>query len=199
MVHNGGMRRRFTFVVAWVLVTGVSVLIATQAVGTVRDQVTDAPATLSPVASSVIVAATSSSSPSPVSTLVPSTTPAPATSSTTTVPDTLTTSTQPGTTAAPRTTTTPTTTPTTTTTEAPQAMEVATYQLTGGWVRIRYGGGDVVLVDAAPYAGFSMKIDEDGPNKVEVEFEGKDYEGEFKADMEDGPLDVDIDESNHDE
>ena len=51
------------------------------------------------------------------------------------------------------------------------------------------------LVDAAPYAGYSMQAEKTGPLKVEIEFEGDGYEGKFKADMEDGPLDVDIDES----
>ena len=75
-------------------------------------------------------------------------------------------------------------------------METATYELTGGWVRIRYGGGEVHLVDAAPYAGYTMKPEKTGPLKVEIEFEGPGYEGQFKADMEDGPLDVDIDEGD---
>jgi hypothetical protein len=78
-------------------------------------------------------------------------------------------------------------------------METATYQLIGGWVRIRYGGGEVYLVDAAPYAGFSMDVEKRGPAKVEVEFDGDDYEGTFKADMEDGPLDVRIDEDDDDD
>jgi hypothetical protein len=78
-------------------------------------------------------------------------------------------------------------------------MQTATYELTGGWVRIRYGGGEVHFVDAAPYAGFSMKPEKTGPLKVEIEFEGSNYEGKFKADMEDGRLDVDIDESDDDD
>jgi hypothetical protein len=75
-------------------------------------------------------------------------------------------------------------------------METATYQLTGGWVRIRYGGGEVHLVDAAPYAGYTMKAEKTGPQKVEIEFDGDDYEGKFKADMEDGTLDVDIEDGD---
>jgi hypothetical protein len=76
------------------------------------------------------------------------------------------------------------------------AMETVAYQLTGGWVRVRYGGDEVYLVDAAPYAGFSMDVEERGPASVEIEFEGDDYEGTFGARMEDGALAVDVSEDD---
>jgi hypothetical protein len=194
IVDNRVMQRRLVFIASWITVTGVSVLIATQAVGTVRNQVTDTPATLPTIAAVGALGATTE--PSPVTstatpgTFVPSTTQAPqatttealADGTTTTAPSVPSTPPPPSTTAAP------------VTTEAPAEMETATYQLTGGWVRIRYGAGEVHLVDAAPHAGYSMKPEKTGPIKVEIEFEGGDYEGKFKADMEDGSLDIDIDE-----
>lgn len=189
------MRRRFVFIASWIAVTGVSVLIATQAVGTVRSQVTDTPATLPTIVavgtSGVTTEAPPVTSTAAPSTSAPTTTGAPQTTTTAAPPEVSTTV------PAPSVTTTQPPPPTTvapTTTEAPDEMETATYQLTGGWVRIRYGGGEVHLVDAAPYAGYSMKAEKTGPLKVEIEFEGAGYEGKFKADMEDGPLDVDIDE-----
>ncbi len=197
MRDNADMQRRALFVLAWLAVTGVSVLIATQAVGAVGDQVTDTPATLAaaqPSPASTTAAPTTTVAPPITEPAVTSTSPSP---TTTTGPETTTT-----TTAAPASTTqAPTTTSTQapTTTEPPPEMETATYQLTGGWVRIRYGGGEVRLVDAAPNAGYSMKIEKNGPLKVEVEFEGDGYEGKFKADMEDGALDVDIEEPGDDE
>jgi len=188
------MQRRFAFVLAWFAVTGLSVFIATQAVGAVSEQVTDSPATLATIAA---VAATptsagpTSASPAvdPPVTTVPST---PVVTTTTEVPPETTT------TAAAVTTTTAPARTTTTTTAAPLEMQTATFQLTGGWVRIRYGGGEVHFVDGAPNAGFSMKAENTGPDKVEIEFEGHDYEGKFKADMENGELDFDIDESDDD-
>lgn len=192
------MQRRMMFVLAWVAVTGLSVLIATQAVGAVREQVTDSPATLATVAVSAGLVA-------PATTVPPATEPPLVTTSepTTTTVESTTTSTT-ATDEPPQSTTVtaappPTTVaPTTTTAPPPSEMEAATYRLVGGWVRIRYGGGEVHLVDAAPNAGFSMDVEKDGPSKVEVEFNGEGYEGKFKADMEDGTLDVDIEDGDED-
>ena len=198
MGDNGDMQRRMMFVFAWVAVTGLSVLIATQAVGAVREQVTDSPATLATVAISAGLAA-------PATTVLPAPEPPLTTTSepTTTIVESTTTSTvaldDPPISTTTTTAPTPTTAaPTTTTAPPPPDMETATYRLTGGWVRIRYGAGEVHLVDAAPNAGFSMDVEEDGPLKVEVEFNGEGYEGKFKADMEHGTLDVDIDDGDED-
>ena len=196
MRDNGAMQRRIAFVLAWVAVTGISVLIATQAVGTVRDQVTDTPATLPTVAVGAAPTTTQATDAAP--TTQPATPSTTAAGPTTTDVAPSTTSTM-GTTPPPSTTTTTTTTQPPTTTTAPPEMETATYELTGGWVRIRYGGGEVHVVDAAPYAGYTMKPEKTGPLKVEIEFEGDGYEGKFKADMEDGTLDVDIEEGGDDE
>ncbi len=191
------MQRRLAFVLAWVAVTGVSVFIATQAVGTVRDQVTDTPATLPTFQAAATPTTTSASIPVPSSTVVDTT-------SGTTLPltsvDPVPTTTVPTTTApepvSTSTTTTPPVTSAPTTTVAPPAMETVTYELTGGWVRIRYGGGEVYLVDAAPYAGYTMKAEKTGPAYVEIEFEGPGYDGYLEAEMDGGKLVVEIDESD---
>ena len=73
---------------------------------------------------------------------------------------------------------------TTSTSEAPppEPTSTATYNLVGGWVTITYGPGVVELVGAAPNSGFSIEIKENGPDRVEVEFESDDHESRFRAD-----------------
>jgi hypothetical protein len=202
------MQRLWVFILTWFVVTGISVLIATQAVTAIRDAVTDTPATLPTIVAGDTTATTSTPpATEPSTTVRPPTT---AATSTTEPPKTdpsspPTTSAPATTTTVPATTTTTTTSPTTTsTTIAPSTTttttpaETTAYQLTGGWVRVRYGGAEVSLVDAAPYAGFSMDVEERGPLVVEVEFDGDDYEGTFRARMEGGVLEVDISEDDDD-
>ncbi len=195
MRDNGAMQRRLAFVLAWIAVTGISVFVATQAVGTVRNQVTDTPATLPTVEADAAPATTSGSVPGPPTTVVVTTSTAlPPQASTDGVSSTISPPTTPPEPAATSTTAAPTTTRAPTTTEPPPSLETATYELTGGWVRIQYGDGEVRLVDAAPYSGYSMTAEKTGPIEIEIEFEGPGYEGKFTADMEYGSLDVDIDE-----
>ena len=77
---------------------------------------------------------------------------------------------------------------TTSTTEdpTPEPTSTATYNLVGGWVTIAYGPGVVELVGAAPNSGFSIEIKENGPDRVEVEFESDDHESRFRADETSG-------------
>ena len=77
---------------------------------------------------------------------------------------------------------------TTSTTEdpTPEPTATATYNLVGGWVTIAYGPGVVELVGAAPNSGFSIEIKENGPDRVEVEFESDDHESRFRADETSG-------------
>jgi hypothetical protein len=68
----------------------------------------------------------------------------------------------------------------------PAPTSTATYNLVGGWVTIAYGPGVVELVGAAPNPGFSIEIKENGPDRVEVEFESEDHESRFRADETSG-------------
>ncbi|NNC75542.1 MAG: hypothetical protein HKN93_08540 [Acidimicrobiia bacterium] len=174
------MQRQVLLVVSWMAVTGLSVFVATQAVGAVRDNVTTAPAPLTTVAPVVDTTTTASTT----TTTLPATTEGSTTTSTTAAG------------SASTTTTSTSTVPATTTSVSPQ---IATYQLTGGWVRVQYGTDFVQLVDAAPYAGFSMKIEMTGPPRVEVEFEADGYEAKFKAAIESGQLEVSIEDDNDDD
>jgi hypothetical protein len=78
-------------------------------------------------------------------------------------------------------------------------MTTETHELIGGWVRIRHGGGQVFLVDAGPNPGFTIDVDHDGPDEVKVVFESSDHKSTFRAEYEDGVLDIRKLEESEDE
>jgi len=78
-------------------------------------------------------------------------------------------------------------------------MTTKTYEMIGGWVRIRYGEGKVFLDGAGANAGFTMKVEDNGPDEVEVEFRGESHRSEFSAEFEDGELRVEVEEEGDDE
>lgn len=61
-------------------------------------------------------------------------------------------------------------------------------------MRIEVGNGTVELSGAAPAVGFTMEVDETGPDKVEVRFRSDDHDSRFKGDWNNGELRIDIDE-----
>lgn len=61
-------------------------------------------------------------------------------------------------------------------------------------MRISYGGGVVTLDGAGPNPGFTMNIDDSGPNEVDVDFRNDEHRSDFNAEWEDGRLEVDTDE-----
>jgi len=197
------MPRRIGFIVAWVMVTLVAVAIAAQAVGSVRDQVTNRP---SPIVDVSALATTTTTAPVEATTTTP---PSTTTTSTTRPPETTTTTsttvveaTTTTATAAPEPTTTTTTTsapPPTTTTAAPPEMTIKTYEMVGGWVRIRSGSGKVFLGGAGANAGFTMEVEDNGPDEVEVEFRSESHKSKFSAEFEGGELRVEIKEEGDDE
>ena len=197
------MLRRIGFIVAWAMVTLVAVAIAAQAVGSVRDQVTNRP---SPIVDVSALATTTTTAPVEATTTTP---PSTTTTSTTRPPETTTTTsttvveaTTTTATAAPEPTTTTTTTsapPPTTTTAAPPEMTIKTYEMVGGWVRIRSGSGKVFLGGAGANAGFTMEVEDSGPDEVEVEFRSESHKSKFSAEFEGGELRVEIKEEGDDE
>jgi hypothetical protein len=78
-------------------------------------------------------------------------------------------------------------------------MTTKTYEMIGGWVRIRYGEGKVFLDGAGANAGFTMKVEDNGPDEVEVEFRGESHRSEFSAEFEAGELRVEVEEEGDDE
>jgi hypothetical protein len=195
------MKRRAGFIAAWVVVTALSATVAAGAVGSVRDAVTDRPTPLATLAvpESTLGAPTSlgtTVAPTQTST---STTSAPSTAahSTTTVTPSTTTPTAPSTSSPPS--TAPSTTVPPTTAPPTAQLETATYELIGGWVRIRYGGGDVFFVDAGAASGFNVEVRDTGPEEVEVRFRSADHESNFKAEYENGKLDISREEEGDDD
>jgi hypothetical protein len=215
------MIRRISVILLWVLATMVATAVALAAVGSVAGQVIDSPVSplLEATTTSLVAAAAPSASisgvPVEVESLDPITVPTTTSTTTSTITSTAvvdtsssaapsTTSAPVSTTAAPGSGTTSTTVPddddddeeatTTSSTQSPAPSETATYQLIGGWVRITYGSGSVTLDGAGPNAGFTMDIDASGPSEVDVDFRNEDHRSNFKAEWENGKLEVDVDE-----
>ncbi|MEN8237887.1 MAG: hypothetical protein ABFR53_01670 [Actinomycetota bacterium] len=57
-------------------------------------------------------------------------------------------------------------------------------------VTISHSPGVVNLVGASPKAGFEAEVNKAGPSEVRVTFESDDHVSEFRAEWEDGELDI---------
>jgi hypothetical protein len=193
------MKRKAGQALAWLAATAASILLATSAVSSVRDEVTTRPSPLRvPVATIAAAAGVTTSTTAPAVT-DPESTPPPVVSTTGTsaAPGSTTTTAAPSTTTAPRPpATTSTTTSTTTTTAAPDDDYFESYQLIGGWVRLRVAGDKVFLAGTVPSPGFTLEIEEDGPEQVKVEFSSNDHESSLKAEFSDGELEVETSEED---
>ncbi len=207
------MQFRYGLVVAWVLATTASILVAFAAVASVRTAITDPPSALllpgSPpptLALPELPDGQMSTVPDPeVADGAPTTsgggvsegTPPgseedakPATTSssdgsvaTTTPPE------QAGSTTAPQ----PPSTTTTPTTEPP-ADSVETYETGGGWVTVRSNPRGVFLESASPKPGWTVETDGNGPEHFTVVFKGDDEEVHFKVEFYDGRVSIDVDD-----
>jgi hypothetical protein len=69
-----------------------------------------------------------------------------------------------------------------------------TYQVEGGWVTIRTGDGSVSLESASPQSGWTVSVEDTGPEKVVVTFKGSEHETTFKAEMDHGEVRIRIEE-----
>lgn len=167
-----------TYVLIWLAATATAVFVAAAAVGSVRDQVTDTPTAMAPPTTTTTVAATTTTGLPVADTSTPTTT-------TTTAPTV--------------TTTSPPNPPPTTIAAPPPSSEIRSYDLVGGSVTVEIGSTDVHLAGASPKAGFSMDVEDNGPDKVEVEFKSDDHESHFSGQFEDGRFVPKIEESGHDE
>jgi hypothetical protein len=191
--------KKIIYPLIWLAVTMAAVLIASAAVSSVRDQVTDTPAAmLTPTATAPGSTERQVPDSTRVGTSPPTSADEPATS-TTTIPSTTTTipaepvATSVPTTTAPSfpdpTTTTTTTTTITTSTTPPitaPATELRSYELVGGLISVEIGDEVVRLAGASPKPGFTMEVENSGPEKVEVEFHNGDHESHFSGKFEDG-------------
>ena len=198
------MKRKAGQTLAWLAATAASILLATSAVSSVRDEVTTQPSPLrvpAPTIAAQPAAATTTATevPLPAVTETPATV-APSTTASPTAPGSTTaTSTAPTTTMRPpETSSTTTTTTTTSTTTAPDDEYFESYQLIGGWVRLRVIGDQVFLAGTVPSPGFSLEIEKDGPKAVKVEFSSNDHESKLQAEVSDGELEVETSEEEED-
>lgn len=179
--------------VGWVLAASLAMLLASQAVAMVRDQVTDRP---SRAATTLALETTTSSTAA-----VPSSTIQSDTTSTTAVQSPTTSSTPVVTTSTTAPDVSTTTAPTTTSTTTPTATnEEETFYLVGGWVTVGCAGDDIVLGSYAPNLGFQVDIEEAGPSEVEVKFEqaGGDHRSKLEATCNGGRLNPEIEEKDDD-
>lgn len=189
------MNRSVGLVLAWVAGTVASIVVAYAAVGSVRDNVSDAPA-------SVVVAATTvtSTSAGPTSTeadtatppieAIPETTEQPSTTEITT---------------APTTTTGPTTTTTTaanvpTTTAAPEVGDIRTFSGQGGSMSVEIVGDQLVLLGAVPSAGYTIEEQKIEPDKITIKFESSNHSTKLVAELEeDNEFEWKVDEDDEDD
>ena len=182
-------KRRVGLVAAWVFAASLAMLLASQAVAMVRDQVTDRP---SRAAATLALETTSSPTGGETTTTRPT-----AATATTAAPTPTTAPTEPPTTTTPSATST--TVPTTSTTK-PGTNEEATFYLVGGWATARCSGDDVMLTTYAPNLGYHVDIEAAGPANVEIKFEeaGGDHRSKLEARCSSGVLHPEIDERDDD-
>jgi hypothetical protein len=196
------MRRILGIAAAWTAATLVAVVIAAAAVASVRTEVTDAPTALGAPAVATEVTA-QAQEPVDQST---STTAAPVDTTTTTVNledaiETTTTTPQVASSTSTTTTKAPAVASTSTTTTTTDASYTKTYDTEAGSVRIVVSGDSVSFAGATPLPGWTVELENSGPEEVKVHFERNDDEKEeieFKAKIDDGELKVSTSESEDD-
>jgi hypothetical protein len=86
--------------------------------------------------------------------------------------------------------------PTTATGPAVPEDVLSSYEGIGGSITVRLSGGTVTLASApTPSPGFTVRVDDDGPDRVRVRFERDDERTEIRVELEDGRLVPTIEES----
>lgn len=65
-------------------------------------------------------------------------------------------------------------------------------------MQLRIAGDKVYLEAAVPEPGFSVEVEHNGPESVEVEFTSEAHDSILHAKVEGGELDIDIDEERDD-
>lgn len=185
--------------VGWIVATSLAMLLASQAVALVRDQVTDRPSRAA--TTRALETTTSTTVEQPASTSTTTTLAETATTlaetTTTTLGETTTTTQPEATTTSVTTTSLPDSSSTTTTTTANQEE---TFHLVGGWATIRCAGNEVTLATYSPNPGYQVDIESAGPVEVEVKFEeaGGDHRSKLEVHCNDGVLDPELEERDHD-
>lgn len=185
------MKQRLVLVLVWCLATTASVAVAFVAVGNVSTAVAEPGAfRLTGVAADPFVEqipAQIQDPPSgPTSTVLATETQATGSPTTTTQ-------------SAVATTSPPTSEPaqvpaTTSPTQPSSGPENHTYETEGGSVTLRTQGQNVFLQTAYPKTGWSVKVEAEGPEEVEVVFKESEEEIHFKAEFKDGQLKIKVED-----
>lgn len=160
---------------AWVLALVLATVLTWQIVGLADSQVGETPAAVAPTAIPSSTVPTTPSSTAPLTTGDTTSTTGAASSSSSS---------------------TSSTSPSTPTTSQPTTAEwsVRTINSPGGTVVVRYRPEQVELQAATPAAGFSVEVDDNGPDRVRVEFESGDDDFRVEARWEGGQLSIEVDD-----
>ena len=156
---------------AWVAAVVAATVLTWQIVGLADSQVGESPVAAAPVLPTTLPEGSTSSAPTTSLDPTPSTT---------------------GPTSTTSTVAAGSTSPSSTATTA--EWSVRTVNSPGGTVVIRHRPGVVELQGATPAQGFGVEIDDDGPDRVRVEFEAEDEEYRVEARWRDGTLVVEVDD-----
>lgn len=173
---------------AWVTALVVATVLTWQIVGLADSQVGETPVAVAPLL-------TTNSSGGPSSTpdsTSPSTTgdSAPTTAQSPDPTSRASTTTSPTESSSPSTSSTTSTSPTT----PVETWSIRTITTTGGVVVVRYRTGETMLQAATPAPGFSVEVEDDGPDRVKVDFESESDEFRVEARWEGDTLVVDVDD-----
>lgn len=82
---------------------------------------------------------------------------------------------------------------------APDEEYFESRQLVGGWVQLRIDGANVYLEAAVAEPGFTIDVEHNGPETVEVEFKSESHDSKLHARVKDGQLDIKIEEESEDD
>jgi hypothetical protein len=69
----------------------------------------------------------------------------------------------------------------------------------GGWVNLRIEGDNVYFNGATAEPGFTIDLEHDGPEKVEIEFRSDSHDSKLTARVHDGELDIRTEEESEDD
>jgi hypothetical protein len=155
---------------AWVAALVLATVLTWQIVGLADSQVGDVPVAAAPTlpdASSTSIATTTSLAPDTTSPTTEATSPS---------------------------TSTPTATSTPPSTETAAEWSVRTVNSAGGTVVVRHRPGEVELQAATPASGFSVEIDDSGPDRVRVEFEADDADIRVEVRWQAGELEISVED-----
>lgn len=174
------MFKRLAVILAWVLATLGTASLTYAAVSRVGPDAADRPGV--PVASQEIAdrVAANAATTTPTTLAAPTTVP-------TVIPDATTTTLPVSTTTGPVSTTS-TTAGGTTTIPTTTGSSTAYRTTPGGTVGVSVSGSAVTLLSAQPAPGYATDVEDDGPEQVEVEFDGESAEYTVRARIVDGVL-----------